>query len=80
MNLNKYNDISLTSEALTESLNKKPDINNNKNKKYNIKLTIVPKKKNLFLPNSNDIRNIKSNIFKEELNPIKTIYKTKINI
>ena len=60
--------------------NKKPDINNNKNKKYNIKLTIVPKKKNLFLPNSNAIRNIKSNIFKEELNPIKTIYKTKINI
>ena len=60
--------------------NKKPDINNNKNKKYNIKLTIVPKKKNLFLPNSNAISLIKSNIFKEELNPIKTIYKTKINI
>ena len=60
--------------------NKKPDIDINKNKKYSVKLTIVPKKKNLFLSNSNAIKFIKSNIFKEELNPIKTIYKTKINI
>ena len=60
--------------------NKKPIININKKNKYNIKLTIVPKKKNLFLSNSNALRLIKSNIIEDDLNPIKTIYKTNINI
>ena len=48
-------------------------IENNKNDK-------TPKKKSIFISNSNNIKKVKSNIFKVKFNPIKTIYKTQINI
>ena len=35
LNLNKYNDISISSEPLSESMKRKPDINNQIEKKYN---------------------------------------------
>ena len=48
-------------------------IENNKNDK-------TPKKKSIFISNSNNIKKVKSNIFKVKFNPIKTVYKTQINI
>ena len=48
-------------------------IENNKNDK-------TPKKKSIFISNSNNINKVKSNIFKVKFNPIKTVYKTQINI
>ena len=58
LNLNKYNDISITSEALSESMNKKPDINMNINNQIEIKNINI--KKNQFLNQYND-KNINYN-------------------
>ena len=52
----------------------------NKINKSNSKSYSVSKKKNLYPYNTNAIRILKSNIFPEQFNPIKKIYKTKMNI
>ena len=67
LNLNKYNDISLTSEALTESLNKKPDINNimGINNQIEIKNINIKRNKFLYQDNNNEINYNKNNIRNE---------------
>ena len=50
LNLNKYNDISVSSEALTESINKKPDIN-----MFGANNQIEIKNKFLYQNNNNEI-------------------------
>ena len=49
LNLNKYNDISISSEPLSESMKRKPDINNQ------IEITNINIKKNKFLFNENQV-------------------------
>ena len=53
LNLNKYDDISITSENLTQSIKQKPDLNMNPNKQ--IEITNINIKKNQFLMNNNQI-------------------------
>ena len=52
LNLNKYDDISITSENLTQSIKQKPDFNMNPNKQ--IEITNINIKKNQFLMNNNN--------------------------
>ena len=55
LNLNKYNDISITSEALSESMNKKPDINMNINNQIEIQNINIKKNQFLNQYNNNNI-------------------------
>ena len=56
LNLNKYNDISVSSEALTESINKKPDINMfGANNQIEIKNINIKRNKFLYKNNNNEI-------------------------
>ena len=52
----------------------------NDRNKSDSKSNYTSKKENLYSNDINKIRIIKSNIYNEQFNPIKTIYKTKINI
>ena len=53
LNLNKYEDISMTSDDLTQSIKQKPDFNMNQKKQ--IEITNINIKKNQILYNNNDI-------------------------
>ena len=88
---NKKNDDSIkTSFNYNKSSRNKNIINKNQSLKDSVeknnyfiennKNSEVSKKKNMFISNSNYIKNVKSNIIKVKFNPIKTIYKTQINI
>ena len=62
LNLNKYEDISMTSDDLTQSIKQKPDFNMNQKKQ--IEITNINIKKNQILYNNNDI-NYKSYLNKK---------------
>ena len=51
----------------------------NQNNKNNIKINILLKKDNPNSPKINSKTIIKTNLFRDEFNPIKKLYKTKIN-
>ena len=85
----KNSKLTKTSIIYNNNLRKKITFNNiqpneniigkiSENNNFKNKLGAESKKKNLFISNSNHIRFIKSNIFKEGFNPIKTIYKKKL--
>lgn len=59
---------------------KKDSIERNNYFIENDKNNNIKKKKNILISNSNNIKTIKTNIFKVKFNPIKSIYKTQINI
>ena len=83
-NENKKNDESIKTyfnyELSNNNQSKKDSVEKNNYFIENNKNDKTPKKKSIFISNSNNIKKVKSNIFKVKFNPIKTIYKTEINI
>ena len=87
----KKDDIIKTFFNYNKNLTKKIIFNSNQPKKDSVEKNnyfiendknnnSTQKRKNILISNSNNIKNIKTSIFKVKFNPIKAIYKTQINI
>ena len=78
---NNYNTSLRKKITFNNILSKKNSLETiNDRNKSDSKSNYTSKKENLYSNDINKIRIIKSNIYNEQFNPIKTIYKTKINI
>ena len=75
-----YNKSSRNKFIINEIQSRKDPVEKNNYFNENNNNSEVSKKKNKFISNSNYIKNVKSSILKVKFNPIKTIYKTQINI